>query len=115
MALKVLQAQAQAKFEALRDQIQDAAEEISRNQIRDWEEQFPRHKFTIYQYHGMIDIEVTPPVFGIQSILNVHKSMRRGALATLAAEADKFAYEWNTIDFHLSIMDCEITAKEAAQ
>jgi len=62
-------------------------ESLLKSVLDDWAERFPRHKFTAWEGHGIISLEVTPAVLGETHMDFLTFKNSRGAIAEIAETA----------------------------
>lgn len=67
-----------------------------KEQLDDWAARYPRHSFHAWEGHGMMSIDVSPPICGETSLGYLEPDSCRGAIACLAAEAR------DLIDLHVN-------------
>ena len=55
--------------------------------FEEWRGRFPRHHFTAWEGHGLLSIDVSPPVMGSESLDLMNPDGLRGAVAEIVKEA----------------------------
>jgi hypothetical protein len=69
---------------------------IVESKLREWRERFPRHAFKAWEGHGMLSIDVHPPIAGFQYGLEfMNAKDYRGAVAELISEAVEIVDAFN--------------------
>lgn len=106
MTISTSDAITQARLVALQDAYREGLSAVSEqhsvtfNQIvadvlARWAARFPRHKFSVREGHGMMSVDVAPPVCGVNTLNMERAAGFRGAVAEVITEASMLVDAFN--------------------
>ncbi|MFZ3584267.1 hypothetical protein ACOI1H_19195 [Loktanella sp. DJP18] len=100
-------------LEQVSKKLSDKFEKELQRCLDDWAKRFPRHRFSAFQAHGMLSVEVHPRVGHMRGPLanrveHIAEYERRGAIATLCDEVDSLKNWHCSLEFHVSTFDTGI-------
>lgn len=100
--IDALREYAEGQAEIVNEHLCNAFTQLCREVVADWHKRYPRHRFRIWEGHGMMSADISPP-------LGWHKSREweaieycrvepRGAIGTLVREAKALQDAFDNLD-----------------
>lgn len=103
---------AETQVDIVNENLSNAFTRLCQDVVADWQRRYPRHRFRIWEGHGMLSTDVSPPLCrrwvtdsnqgSWDEIIYVTvDGAKRGAVATLAAEAQLIHDKFDELDLRV--------------
>lgn len=104
-ALKRLESYMERQAQKVQDDVCTRFDGILRDQLANWHGRFPRHTFSAYYAHGLLNFQVQPRIAGEE--FPEYLDSGRGAIGKLGKEAKAFQDMFNSMSY--KIEPCPLT------
>lgn len=109
---------AEDQVDIINENLANAFTQLCRDVVADWERRYPRHRFRIWEGHGMISTDCSPPLGRLyrtdfnqgrwEEITNATGAdLQRGAISILFREAMDIHDAFNDLDLRVRMMITE--------
>lgn len=92
-ALKRLKLHMEREAQKVQEDLETRFDRVLRSQLEYWEARYPRHHFSAFYAHGLLNFVVEPRICGNDDPADLDKD-GRGAIGKLAREANGFMDVW---------------------
>lgn len=106
-ALGRLKSYMEREADKLQAELESRFDRILRAQLENWKGRFPRHEFSAFYAHGLLNFQVEPKILGEDD--PVYLEEKRGAVGILGKEAKAFIDAW--LDMEAKVEPAPLTAR----